>query len=56
MRVTDGWLPQTTKGVECWDRCYDFENIFAKKIWRKNKRILLKVLPVFEKIDRNVGL
>jgi hypothetical protein len=32
--------------VKSWDRCYDFKNIFAKKV-AKNWRFLLKLLLVF---------
>jgi hypothetical protein len=32
-----------------WDRCYDFLNIFAKKISKK-WRFLIKTKPNFEKM------
>jgi hypothetical protein len=32
------------------DRCYDFLNIFAEKIWRKKWRFLLKTKPNYAKI------
>jgi hypothetical protein len=38
------------KWQKTWDRCYDFLNIFAEKLSKKNWRFLLELLLDFAKI------
>jgi hypothetical protein len=40
----------------CWDRCYDFYNIFAEKFVKNIGVFLLKLLLVFFKCDHYIGL
>jgi hypothetical protein len=47
--------PKTRTFSVSWDRCYDFRNIFAKKIGEKIGVFESKTKLNLKKIDRNIG-